>query len=118
MFDAQYSPDKPLRKPLRSLDNDNTLQTRDPIFIFKQIEKNKKTKFDRRLETLRKELPRGFKIGAAVGAGDCFFDAVAQGLNELNSNEKSDVKSLRKSCKQYAQEKLRKSKGSSWLLKL
>ncbi|WP_264338384.1 hypothetical protein [Wolbachia endosymbiont (group A) of Cheilosia soror] len=64
-------------------------------------------------------MPDGFKIGAAVEAGDCFFDSVAQGLNELKNKssiiigERFNVKSLRESCQQYAKQ----SKSSSWLSK-
>ena len=55
-------------------------------------------------------LPKEYKIGAAVGEGDCFFDSVAQGLNELKDNglitgsKGFSIKSLRKSCKQYARQ--------------
>ena len=28
-------------------------------------------------------LPEGFTIGKAIGEGDCFFDAVVQGLNQV-----------------------------------
>lgn len=57
---------------------------------------------------LRKELPEGFKIGAAVGKGDCFFDSVAQGLSELKkrrliqNDEDFNVKLLREGCANYA----------------
>ncbi|OAB80933.1 hypothetical protein WSTR_05065 [Wolbachia endosymbiont of Laodelphax striatellus] len=29
------------------------------------------------------DLPEDFIIGESIGEGDCFFDAVAQGLNQL-----------------------------------
>ncbi|WP_250295844.1 CCDC174 family protein [Wolbachia endosymbiont of Oedothorax gibbosus] len=102
------------------LPNDTALKrsvTREPISIFSQIKNAKdeeKKELNQLLEILRKKLPEGFKIGAAVGEGDCFFDSVAQGLNELKdkglitSSKGFSVKSLRESCKQYAQ------KGS-WL---
>lgn len=52
--------------------------TREPISIFSQIKKaeneERKEELNRLLEALRKKLPEGFKIGAAVGEGDCFFD--------------------------------------------
>ncbi|XP_073986057.1 uncharacterized protein [Rhodnius prolixus] len=98
--------------------NHNTLLTRYPIRIFKQINKaegEKKKEFEELLGKLRENLPKGFKIGAAVGKGDCFFDSVAQGLNELrNKGLITNVKSLRKSCKQYARQ-VNQSKKGSWL---
>ncbi|GFR17855.1 uncharacterized protein TNCT_368471 [Trichonephila clavata] len=98
--------------------------TRDPISIFSRIknasDEEEKKKLNQLLETLRKKLPEGFKIGAAVGEGDCFFDSVAQGLNELKDkglitgSKGFSVKSLRESCKQYAQQ-VDQSKEGSWL---
>ncbi|WP_264686284.1 OTU domain-containing protein [Wolbachia endosymbiont (group B) of Eupeodes latifasciatus] len=95
-------------------DSESTLETssfvtRDSIPIFSQIknvkdDKEKKEKLNQLLDALRKKLPEGFKIGAAVGEGDCFFDSVAQGLNELKdkglveNSERFNVKSLRKDC--------------------
>ncbi|WP_341822268.1 hypothetical protein [Wolbachia endosymbiont (group A) of Clivina fossor] len=96
--------------------------TREPISIFSQIKNAKdeeKKELNQLLEILRKKLPEGFKIGAAVGEGDCFFDSVAQGLNELKDkglitgSKGFSVKSLRESCKQYAQQ-VDQSEGS-WL---
>ncbi|GFY40399.1 uncharacterized protein TNIN_400281 [Trichonephila inaurata madagascariensis] len=98
--------------------------TRKPISIFRLIKKTKneeeKKKLNQLLETLRKKLPEGFKIGAAVGEGDCFFDSIAQGLNELKDkglitgSKGFSVKSLRENCKQYAQQ-VNQSKKGSWL---
>ncbi|WP_419198681.1 hypothetical protein ACJZL3_05020 [Wolbachia endosymbiont of Rhagoletis cingulata] len=98
--------------------------TKEPISIFSQIksvkDEEKKEKLNQLLGALREELPEGFKIGAAVGKGDCFFDSVAQGLNELTgkglvtSSKRFSVKSFRESCKQYAQ-KVNQSKKGSWL---
>ncbi|GBM02222.1 hypothetical protein AVEN_108786-1 [Araneus ventricosus] len=98
--------------------------TREPISLFslRKNAKNKeeKGKLNQFLELLRKKLPEGFKIGAAVGEGDSLFDSVAQGLNELRdkglitSTRRFNVKSLRESCKQYAQE-VNQSKKDSWL---
>ncbi|BFD47588.1 MAG: hypothetical protein DMENIID0003_06620 [Wolbachia endosymbiont of Sergentomyia squamirostris] len=86
--------------------------TREPISIFSQIrnakDEEKKKKLNQLLEMLRKELPEGFKIGAAVGKGDCFFDSVAQGLSELKkrrliqNDEDFNVKLLREGCANYA----------------
>ncbi|GBO05506.1 hypothetical protein AVEN_67731-1, partial [Araneus ventricosus] len=98
--------------------------TREPISLFslRKHAKNKeeKEKLNQLLELLRKKLPEGFKIGAAVGEEDSFFDSVAQGLNELRDkglvtgSKRFNAKSLRKSCKQYAQQ-IRESKKDSWL---
>ncbi|WP_341816941.1 hypothetical protein [Wolbachia endosymbiont (group A) of Agelastica alni] len=98
--------------------------TREVISIFSQVKKaGGGEELNRLLESLRKKLPVGFKIGAAVGEGDCFFDSVAQGLNELKgkglitSDEGFNVKSLRRGCKEYAQ-KESSAPQSSWLNKL
>lgn len=44
------------------------------------------------------------KIGASISEGDCFFDSVAQGLNELNikPGHRFTAKSLREDCENYA----------------
>ncbi len=100
--------------------------TRDPISIFKLIKEEnsgKKEEREKLLKKLREELPNGFKIGAAVGKGDCFFDSAAQGLNELKSNglitsdKGFNAKSLRRSCKEYAQKELSALQNDSWLNK-
>ncbi|MFP3016252.1 MAG: hypothetical protein ACEY3H_01455 [Wolbachia sp.] len=120
MFKAKVN-DIPDKSP-----NDAALKrfvTREPISIFSQIKNAKdeeKKELNQLLEILRKKLPEGFKIGAAVGEGDCFFDSVAQGLNELKDkglitgSKGFSVKSLRESCKQYAQQ-VDQSKEGSWL---
>lgn len=101
-----------------------SLVTREPISIFDQIKnannEEEKKKFKQLLEALRKELPEGFKIGAAVSKEDCFFDSLAQGLNELKdkgliTDSGFTIKSLRNICKQYAQ--INQSKKDSWLNK-
>lgn len=48
------------------------------------------------------KLPEGFIVGKAVGGGDCFFDAVAQGLGQLRPGIEFTVKSLRQVCKKIA----------------
>ncbi|WP_353272227.1 ankyrin repeat domain-containing protein [Wolbachia endosymbiont (group B) of Alcis repandata] len=48
------------------------------------------------------KLPEGFTIGKAIGGGDCFFDAVAQGLKQLNPGTNFTVKSLREVCRKQA----------------
>lgn len=48
------------------------------------------------------ELPENFKIGQAIGGGDCFFDSVAKGLKSLKPNMEFSVKSLRQICKKLA----------------
>lgn len=50
------------------------------------------------------DLPEGFIIGEAIRKGDCFFDAVAKGLNQLKLGRTFTVKSLRKMCKIFAQQ--------------
>jgi hypothetical protein len=48
-------------------------------------------------------IPNGFIIGEAAGEGDCFFDSVAQGMNELCiPGGPFDVKFLRQACFNYA----------------
>ncbi|XP_037935032.1 uncharacterized protein LOC119669277 [Teleopsis dalmanni] len=98
--------------------------TRDPISIFSRVknasDKEEKKKLNQLLEILRMKLPEGFKIGAAVGEEDCFFDSIAQGLDELKDkgliagSKGFSVKSLRENCKQYAQQ-VNQSKKGSWL---
>ncbi|WP_410542233.1 FxSxx-COOH system tetratricopeptide repeat protein [Wolbachia endosymbiont of Tetranychus urticae] len=46
-------------------------------------------------------LPENFKIGEAIGDGDCFFDAIAKGLKQIKHDVNCDVKSLRKVCKEF-----------------
>jgi hypothetical protein len=48
------------------------------------------------------ELPENFKVGQAIGGGDCFFDSVAKGLKQLKPDMDFTVKSLRKICKDLA----------------
>ena len=101
---------------------------REPISIFSQIknvkDEEKKEKLNLLLKELRNGLPEGFKIGTAVGEGDCFFDSVAQGLNELKNkglitgSQGFSVKSLRESCRKYAKKELKQPKNSSWLNKV
>lgn len=78
---------------------------RDPISIFSQIESyvnEGENEFETLLQHLRKEIQEtcfNLKIGAAIGKGDCFFDSVAQALNELDGLTKDfNVKSLREDC--------------------
>jgi len=48
-------------------------------------------------------VPNGFIRGDAAGGGDCFFDSVAQGMNELCiSGGPFDVEVLREACYHYA----------------
>jgi len=48
-------------------------------------------------------IPNCFIIGEAAGGGDCFFDSVAQGMNELCiPGGPFDVKVLRQACFNYA----------------
>ncbi|MFP3022542.1 MAG: ankyrin repeat domain-containing protein, partial [Wolbachia sp.] len=48
------------------------------------------------------KLPEGFTIGKAIEGGDCFFDAVAQGLRQLSPVMEFTVKFLRQVCKKLA----------------
>ncbi|WP_265027626.1 OTU domain-containing protein [Wolbachia endosymbiont (group B) of Chorthippus parallelus] len=100
------------------------LLTRDPIFIFQQvkeaIDEKEKEKFEGLVKNLREHLPSGFKIGAAVGAGDCFFDSVAQRLNELKNSKIFSVKSLREDCvnsaNKYRDEIIKDAGGGGYFL--
>ncbi|WP_265045188.1 MULTISPECIES: hypothetical protein [unclassified Wolbachia] len=84
--------------------------TRVPISIFTQIRGRKKEEHKMLLEKLRKALHSDFKIGAAAGRGDCFFDSVAQRLNELKnkgqvtSSKNFNAKLLREDCANYAKQ--------------
>ncbi|QJT96356.1 hypothetical protein HGO53_05665 [Wolbachia endosymbiont of Diaphorina citri] len=55
---------------------------------------------------LKSAYPEKLKIGAAIKTGDCFFDSVAQGLNELNikPDHYFTAKSLRKDCADYVEQ--------------
>ncbi|MGL9761053.1 MAG: ankyrin repeat domain-containing protein [Wolbachia sp.] len=106
--------------------------TRYPISIFKRINetesKEKKKKLEGLLRKLEGELPSNFKIGAAVDAGDCFFDSIAQGLNELKNNglitsdKNFNVKSLREDCAnsagEYKGEIIKDAKGGGYAVAL
>ncbi len=59
------------------------------------------------------DLPEDFIIGESIGEGDCFFDAVAQGLNQLKPLGTFTAKSLRKICKIFAKSQF--GLDSSWL---
>ncbi|AGJ99301.1 Ankyrin repeat domain protein [Wolbachia endosymbiont of Drosophila simulans wNo] len=48
------------------------------------------------------QLPEGFTIEKAIGGGDCFFHAVAQGLKQLKPEMNFTVKSLREVCRKQA----------------
>lgn len=75
---------------------------REPIALFQKITENKK--LSDLLHNLKSAYPEKLKIGAAIKTGDCFFDSVAQGLNELNikPDYRFTAKSLRKDCADYA----------------
>ncbi|WP_341813120.1 hypothetical protein [Wolbachia endosymbiont (group B) of Germaria angustata] len=75
---------------------------RGPIALFQKIKENKKS--SDLLHNLKSAYPEKLKIGAAIKTGDCFFDSVAQGLNELNikPDYRFTAKSLRKDCADYA----------------
>ncbi|WP_264683133.1 MULTISPECIES: OTU domain-containing protein [unclassified Wolbachia] len=56
------------------------------------------------LSELKRAYPEKPKIGASISEGDCFFDSLAQGLNELNikPGHRFTAKSLREDCENYA----------------
>ncbi|MDG7056916.1 MAG: hypothetical protein LKM43_02085 [Wolbachia endosymbiont of Penenirmus auritus] len=77
---------------------------RKPIALFRQIKENEKS--SNLLHSLKSAYPEKLKIGAAIMTGDCFFDSVAQGLNELNIKPgyRFTAKSLREDCADYAEQ--------------
>ncbi|WP_353279229.1 hypothetical protein [Wolbachia endosymbiont (group A) of Cydia amplana] len=83
--------------------------TREPIALFRQIKEKKKS--SNLLHNLKSAYSKKLKIGAALKTGDCFFDSVAQGLNELKPGHRFTAKSLRKDCADYAENK----KDSRWV---
>ncbi|OAM06266.1 MAG: hypothetical protein TV41_03300 [Wolbachia endosymbiont of Dactylopius coccus] len=87
---------------------------REPIALFQQIKENKKS--SDLLNNLKSTYSRELKIGAAIKKGDCFFDSVAQGLNELNikPGHRFTAKSLRKDCADYARTN---KKPDQWVYK-
>ncbi|OAB82445.1 hypothetical protein WSTR_00645 [Wolbachia endosymbiont of Laodelphax striatellus] len=68
------------------------------------------------MHNLKSAYPEKLKIGAAIKTGDCFFDSVAQGLNELNikPDYRFTAKSLRKDCADYVEQH---GKQDSWAYK-
>lgn len=115
---------------------------RKPIALFRQVEKStklsqflfknldsfysqrleklfkkfhaQKTKKSNSLNDLKRAYPEKLKIGASISEGDCFFDSVAQGLNELNikPGHRFTAKSLREDCENYA-----RANANSWVYK-
>lgn len=87
---------------------------REPIALFQKIKENKKS--SDLLHNLKSAYPEKLKIGAAIKTGDCFFDSVAQGLNELNikPDYRFTAKSLRKDCADYVEQH---GKQDSWAYK-
>ncbi|WP_265042135.1 OTU domain-containing protein [Wolbachia endosymbiont (group B) of Melanostoma mellinum] len=87
---------------------------REPIALFQKIKENKKS--SDLLHNLKSAYPEKLKIGAAIKTGDCFFDSVAQGLNELNikPDYRFTAKSLRKDCADYARAN---KKPDQWVYK-
>lgn len=76
--------------------------TREPIALFRQIKEKKKP--SNLLDNLKSAYSEKLKIGAALKTGDCFFDSVAQGLNELKPGHRFTAKSLREGCADYAEQ--------------
>lgn len=56
------------------------------------------------MHNLKSAYPEKLKIGAAIKTGDCFFDSVAQGLNELKLGHHFTAKSLRKDWEDYVEQ--------------
>ncbi|NGX42963.1 MAG: hypothetical protein K940chlam7_01253 [Chlamydiae bacterium] len=59
---------------------------------------------------LQKKLPEWLQIGTSYSEGDCFFDTIAQALNQKEGREDYTVTSLRLLCDEYA-----KDKANSWV---
>ncbi|MGL9779300.1 MAG: hypothetical protein ACR5K5_03475 [Wolbachia sp.] len=76
--------------------------TREPIALFRQIKEKKKS--SDLLHNLKNACPKNLNIGIAIKTGDCFFDSVAQGLNELKPCHRFTAKSLREGCADYAEQ--------------
>lgn len=117
---------------------------RKPIALFRQVEKStklskflsknlnsvysqrleklfkkfnaQKTKKSNSLNELKRAYPEKLKIGASISEGDCFFDSLAQGLNELNikPGHRFTAKSLREDCENYARAN---ANSNSWVYK-
>ena len=47
------------------------------------------------------KLPNGYLIGTAVDNGDCFFDALAQALNQIYNTQQHTIKTLRLHCHNF-----------------
>ena len=63
---------------------------------------------------LKKALPEGFKIGASLGDGDCFFDSMAQSLSSMG-NKHYAAKNLRKISHDYVVTLGKVSKDENWI---
>ncbi|WP_374699824.1 hypothetical protein [Wolbachia endosymbiont (group A) of Limnophora tigrina] len=68
------------------------------------------------MSELKRAYPEKPKIGASISEGDCFFDSLAQGLNELNikPGHRFTAKSLREDCENYARAN---ANSNSWVYK-
>ncbi|MFP3021884.1 MAG: hypothetical protein ACEY3K_02705 [Wolbachia sp.] len=68
------------------------------------------------MNELKRAYPEKLKIGASISEGDCFFDSLAQGLNELNikPGHRFTAKSLREDCENYARAN---ANSNSWVYK-
>lgn len=54
------------------------------------------------------------ELGSALGKADCFFDSIAQALNEKSGKEEYNVKSLRLLCDEYIKSN---SENNAWVRK-
>lgn len=70
------------------------------MLFFDKSKKRKKS--SNLLHNLKSACPKNLNIGIAIKTGDCFFDSVAQGLNELKPGHRFTAKSLREDCADYA----------------
>ena len=52
-------------------------------------------------QVLQQHLPAGLKLGKAHAQGDCFFDSLAQCLNQMNNTDINTDKYLRMLCYDY-----------------
>jgi len=54
--------------------------------------------------TLFSQIPDGYELGKAYDRGDCFFDALAQRMNEIHDTDENTAKSLRALCHTFYME--------------
>lgn len=67
---------------------------------------------------LETDIGNRYQIGEAFSRGDCFYDAFAQGLNELKNTGAHTIKSLRTQCANIVRSFKANSPEQKWLQKL